>query len=25
MSTNNWYNYQHSSTPSGAQQFGHPQ
>ena len=25
MSTNNWYNYQHSQTPSGAQQFGHPQ
>lgn len=25
MTTNNWYNYQHSQTQSGAQQFGHPQ
>jgi hypothetical protein len=25
MTTNNWYNYQHSQTSSGAQQFGHPQ
>jgi len=25
MTTNNWYSYQHSQAPSGAQQFGHPQ
>ena len=25
MTTNNWYNYQHSQPSSGTQQFGHPQ
>jgi len=25
LTTNNWYNYQHSQASSGAQQFGHPQ
>jgi hypothetical protein len=25
MTTNNWYHYQHSQTPYGTQQYGHPQ